>query len=825
MNSAVARRYQLSRAFSRSAACAVAVLGVSVLAGWCLDSRRLTSVVPGFVAMNPVTALAFILAGLALWLLQEDSRPSSAGPAGRMLAALVVVLTMLCLSRLYLPWDLGLDRLLFPERVSGVIDGFPNRMAPNTALSFALLGTALVLLDFRTTQAWRPAYALAAGAGALGLAAAVGYAYNASLLYGVGAFIPMALNTALGILVLAAGVLCARPAGGPPAVALAQGPGGVLARRLLPATLVVPLLLGWLHLKGREAGLYDSAGGIALLSAATTLIVAVLIWKAAAYLNRSDSARRRAEENLQALNEQLEARVVQRTEEARRATAELRALFEASPLAICNVTASGEVRSWNRAAEELFGWQAGEVIGRPLPNIPPELVGEHGRLRQRALAGNPFTDHETKRLRQDGRLVDVSISTAALFDGDGVAHSVVAVYADISGRKTLEAQFRQAQKMEAVGRLAGGVAHDFNNVLTVIRTASELLVADLAHDDARRADAAEIRDAAARGATLTRQLLAFSRRQVLRLRSVNANAVVTQLEPMIRRLVEENVAVETRLAPDLSRIKVDPGQLEQVLLNLVVNARDAMPQGGTLLIETVNVLLDDAYPQSHLSTRPGPYVALTVTDTGCGMDAATQSRLFEPFFTTKPAGQGTGLGLATVYGIVKQSGGNIWVYSEVGRGTTFKIYFPQHLGPEEEPLAAAESRPRVESLAGATILIVEDDVAVRSAVRRLLERHGYCVLEASSGADALVILAESPRAVDLVISDMVMPEMSGLQLRQHLRKLRPSLPVLLMSGYTEEAITRLGSAGPLPSLIEKPFTVDGILGKVRNLLSAGVADA
>jgi CheY-like chemotaxis protein len=207
------------------------------------------------------------------------------------------------------------------------------------------------------------------------------------------------------------------------------------------------------------------------------------------------------------------------------------------------------------------------------------------------------------------------------------------------------------------------------------------------------------------------------------------------------------------------------------------------------------------------------------------MDAATQARLFEPFFTTKPIGQGTGLGLATVYGIVKQSGGNIWVYSEVGQGTTFKIYFRQHVGPDEEPSAVAGSRPRADSRAGATILIVEDDVAVRSAVRRLLERHGYHALEASSGSEALATLARSPRAVDLVISDMVMPEMSGLQLRQQLRQLRPSLPVLLMSGYTEEAITRLGSLGPLPSLIEKPFTVDGILGKVRNLLSAGVADA
>ena len=822
----VARRHELSRAFSRLAGCVVAALGASVLIGWWADSPLLKSVAPGLVAMNPVTAIAFMVLGAALWLLREQPASSGAHSLARVLAAVAVVTALLCLSRLYLPWDLGPDRLLFADKVAGVAGGLPNRMAPNTALCLALLGAALLLLDYRTSQGRHPAVAFAAGAGTLGLAAAVGYAYHSSLLYGIGAFIPMAANTSLGILAFSAGVVCARPGSGVAAVALGSGSGGMLARRLLPATLIIPLVLGWLHLKGQEAGLYDAAGGIALLSAATTLVVAILIWKAAAYLNRSDLARRQAEESLRTLNEQLEARVVRRTEEAHRATAELRALFEASPLAICSVTAAGEVRSWNRAAEDLFGWPAAEVIGGPLPNLPADLVDEHRRLRERALSGRPFTDFETRRARKDGRLIDVSISTAALYDAAGTAQGVVAMYADISGRKGLEAQLRQAQKMEAVGRLAGGVAHDFNNLLTVIRTAAEFLVADLDPDDARRADAAEIRDAAGRAAGLTRQLLAFSRRQMLQPRAVDVNAVATELEPMIRRLVEENVAVVTRLAPSLDRIKVDPSQLEQVLLNLVVNARDAMPQGGTLLIETANVLLDDQYPKSHLTARPGPYVVLTVTDTGCGMDAATQSRLFEPFFTTKPVGQGTGLGLATVYGIVKQSGGNIWVYSEVGRGTTFKIYFPQHAGPDEALSGAvAGSRPQAGRPAGGTILIVEDDGAVRNAVRRLLERHGYDVLEAANGGDALVALAESPRPVDLVISDMVMPEMSGLQLRQQLRKLRPSLPVLLMSGYTEEAITRLAASGPLPTLIEKPFTVDGILAKVRDLLGAGVRDA
>jgi len=702
-------------------------------------------------------------------------------------------------------------------------------MAPIAGLIVVLSGLALILLDYRTRRGRRPAQILAAVAGILGLVAAVGHVYGSSPLYAIGRFIPMAANTALGFLVLSVGVLCARPADGLPAVALASDPGGALARRLLPATLVIPVLLGWLHVKGQAAGLYDFAGGIALLSAATILTVAVLIWKCAAHVNRSDLARHRAEENLQTLNEQLETRAIQRAEEWLRVTqARLGQVIASSPAVIYVLRAEGAsylptwisenvLRVMGYAVEEALapGWWIQRVHPDDLEGVVRPLLEQKGQV---------TCDYRFRH--QDGSYRWILDEYRLLPDPRGNGTEIVGSWLDITERKLLEAQLRQAQKVEAVGQLAGGIAHDFNNLLTVIRTAAELLVANLEHDEARRADAAAIQDAAARAAALTRQLLAFSRRQILKPCAVDANAVVTELEPMMRRLVEENVAVVTRLARDLDRIKVDPSQLEQVLLNLVVNARDAMPQGGTLLIETANVVLDDEYPQSHLASPPGPYVVLTVTDTGCGMDAATRSRLFEPFFTTKPVGQGTGLGLATVYGIVKQSGGNIWVYSEVGRGTTFKISFPQYVGPDEELSAAtAGSRPRADRPAGATILIVEDDTAVRSAVRRLLERQGYGVLEAPNGGDALLALAESPRAVDLVISDIVMPEMSGLQLRQKLRKLRPSLPVLLMSGYTEEAITRTGSSEPLPSLIEKPFTVDSILTKVQDLLGTGVPNA
>jgi CheY-like chemotaxis protein len=296
--------------------------------------------------------------------------------------------------------------------------------------------------------------------------------------------------------------------------------------------------------------------------------------------------------------------------------------------------------------------------------------------------------------------------------------------------------------------------------------------------------------------------------------------VVTGVEPMLRRLVEERIAVVTRLGHDLDMVWADPNQLEQVILNLGVNARDAMPDGGTLRIETSNVALDDTYPRIRDTVHPGPHVLLSVTDTGCGMDEATQARIFDPFFTTKPVGQGTGLGLASVYGVMKQSGGHSWVYSVPGKGTTFKLYFPRHAGSaEEEPERVTRPASRLRPAAGVTILLAEDNPAVRASIRRILERNDYRVLEAGNGRQALAVLAESDAGVHLVLADMVMPEMDGLELRRQVRTHHPDMPFLLMSGYSEEAIAHLGNE-PLGPVIEKPFTLEGLLGKVDELLTA-----
>jgi PAS domain S-box-containing protein len=404
-----------------------------------------------------------------------------------------------------------------------------------------------------------------------------------------------------------------------------------------------------------------------------------------------------------------------------------------------------------------------------------------------------------------------------LLSPDGSARQVLGVATDITERKELEDQFRQSHKMEAVGRLAGGVAHDFNNVLTIIRAQTEFLLADMPADDVRRADVLEIQGAADRAAGFIRQLLAFSRRQLLQPEVLELNSVITGMESMVRRLVGEDVVLLTKLNPELPRVWADPGQLQQVILNLAVNARDAMPRGGSLLIETGVVELDEHYPRQHPSARPGRHVVLVVTDTGCGMDPATRSRIFEPFFTTKEPGKGTGLGLSTVYGIVKQSGGHIWVYSEVGRGTTFKLYFPLHQGPVQATEARVATLPP--SGAGAMILLVEDEPSVRSTVRRLLERHEYRVLEATNGQDALALITARHGEIDLILSDMVMPGMGGAELATRVRTLAPTLPVLLMTGYTEEALARNGDRPLDQEIIEKPFTLHIVLEKVRTALA------
>ena len=397
------------------------------------------------------------------------------------------------------------------------------------------------------------------------------------------------------------------------------------------------------------------------------------------------------------------------------------------------------------------------------------------------------------------------------------AGGVGAIVMETTQYRQLEEQLLQSQKMEAVGRLAGGVAHDFNNMLTAIMSYSELIAADMDTESQAAADMKEVLKAADKASALTRQLLAFSRQQVLRPVQVNVNDTVDGLRKMMKRLTAASIEVSCRLAPDLWSVTVDPTELERVIMNLVLNARDAMPEGGTLVLETSNVTIDDEYTRTHTDTLPGPYVLITVSDSGMGMSREVRDKLFDPFFTTKEKGKGTGLGLSSVYGIVKQSGGFIWVYSELNKGTTFKIYFPRI---EEQTRSEVITPRRNRKVGGETILLVEDDNDVRGVATRILRRNGYRVLEASNGAEALRVCEAEAAPMDLIVTDIVMPEMGGSELAQRIRENQPEARILFTSGYTKDAVVRQSFLRDGEAFIEKPFTPAKLALKAREVLDS-----
>lgn len=467
----------------------------------------------------------------------------------------------------------------------------------------------------------------------------------------------------------------------------------------------------------------------------------------------------------------------------------------------------------NAAAAALYGYTPDEFRGMKLPNVQVEedtqqIAGTMGAIPKPATR---IWRHRTK----DNRLIDVEIAVHEIEHGGRKAG--LAVLMDVTERRQLEEQLRQAQKMEAVGMLAGGVAHDFNNLLTIITGYSQLILNNLGTSDPNRHSAEQIMKAGERAAGLTRQLLAFSRRQVLQPRVLDLNQLVRSLSTMLRRLIGEDIELVLHLKQDLGRVSADPGQLEQVLMNLVVNARDAMPKGGTLTIETSNRELDESYVAHHLNAKPGAHVLLAVSDTGHGMDKVTRERLFEPFFTTKTAGKGTGLGLSTVFGIVKQSGGSLEVYSEPTRGTSVKVYLPRIDQPAT--LEAEEVRKKI-TRGTETILLVEDDEMVRNLVRETLEREGYKLIDTSDPVAAIRMAENFQGPIQLLITDVIMPKISGRELSDRLAKRRTDMKVLYMSGYTDNAIVNSGLLAKEVAFLQKPFTPFALVQKVRDVLEA-----
>lgn len=497
-------------------------------------------------------------------------------------------------------------------------------------------------------------------------------------------------------------------------------------------------------------------------------------------------------------------------------TMRLAAITELEEDAMVSTAVDGSILSWNPAAERLYGYSANEAIGKPIAMVCSSgTVGELHEIMERLKQGERVLSFETKRRHKDGRELDVVITISSLLDAEGRMMGALKITRDITEKKQLEEQLRQCQKMEAIGQLAGGVAHDFNNLLTIILGYSQVAIENLAARHPVREYLQMIQEAGDRATALTEQLLAFSRKSVLQCRIVDLNAVVSDCEKMLRRLVGEDVEIACFLMPSLWQVMADASQVEQMILNLAVNARDAMPEGGKLTLKTANVEVDDTYCMAHHDLKPGSYVLLTVSDNGCGMDRQTQLRIFEPFFTTKETGRGTGLGLAMVYGFIRQTGGHIAVSSVVGRGTTFRIFLPR----TEEARASPKPGPSQVLLRGnETILVVEDDDGVRTLTRNVLHACGYNVFEAGVGEDAIRLAESRPEAIDLLLTDLVMPSMSGVKLAERLYAVQPAMKVIFMSGYTDDTIMRHGILNADCCVIEKPFTPHALSQKVREVL-------
>jgi two-component system, cell cycle sensor histidine kinase and response regulator CckA len=478
---------------------------------------------------------------------------------------------------------------------------------------------------------------------------------------------------------------------------------------------------------------------------------------------------------------------------------------------------------WSQTHEALHGLPAGTFGGTFnafLDLVHADDRGDVVTALEEATRHRSESNVTYRTLWPDRSLHWITAVGKTFYDEQGLPVRAAGIGLDVTERHQLEEQYRQSQKVEAIGQLAGGIAHDFNNLLTAIQGYCDMLLHDVGPESSHHQDLTEIRRASERASSLTRQLLAFSRRQILDLRVLDLRDTVHGMESMLQRLIGEDVSVALSITNEPALVKADSGQIEQVILNLALNARDAMPTGGSLLIEVTNVALDEAYARRHIAVKAGPYVMLSVSDTGAGMDAETQARIFEPFFTTKPSGKGTGLGLSTVYGIVKQSKGNIWVYSEPNRGTTFKMYLPRvdDVVPDTAPLADSSKEG---TLTGSeTVLVVEDEPGVRELVRKVLERGGYRVIMAATPTEALEIVKTANDPIDLLMTDVVLPEMSGRVLAGQIALTRPTLRVLYMSGYTDNAIVHHGVLDPGTPFLQKPFTPQVLLRKVRSVLAS-----
>ena len=752
---------------SRLGALVVCAFAALALIGWAFDLPVLASGVPARSPMSVATALCFILASVALFLLTRREL----GPIAR-------TVQRLCVGFVFVAGALGMISV-----VAGLNNYAILAMAPVTALNFMLFSAAV----FSDGKGRDQIYSALIAAGLFGSwLYLVGYAYDVEALYAVSSFSGMALTTAVAFTVLFVTALLARPTNGWMQYLTGEDRGGIAARFFLPAIIVIPFLLAGLTIYADRLFAIDPEFGFAILAVSTTAALAAMVCLVSAWLSRAQAALAESE-----------------------ATA--RKIIEAARDAVIQIDEAGKILEWNPQAEVVFGWRRDEALGQQLASL---IIPEGSRLlHEKGLARFLRTGESTilnKRIEigainRAGEEIIVELTVTAQRRKQGYVFS--AFVRDQTARIAIESQLRQAQKMEAVGQLTGGVAHDFNNLLAVVIGSLDALGDMLQGKPRAQTLAGMALKAALRGAELTRQLLIFSRRQTLQAVNFDLNERVASTADLLRRTLGEAIEVKLTPAPDLWPVLADPTQLESALTNLAINARDAMPNGGSLIIETANKSLGKQYAAENPDVVPGDYVMLTVSDTGSGIPREILDRVFEPFFTTKDEGKGSGLGLSMVYGFVKQSHGHVKIYSEPGHGTAVRLYLPRSSDEPVQAAAAEQSVAPDTSFAAATILVVEDNADVRAVAVRQLTELGYQVVEAAGAKAALEIL-KGDRPIDLLFTDVVMPGgMTGDMLASEAKMARPGLKVLFTSGFPQATIHNGGQALEIVqgSMINKPY--------------------
>src|SRR3984957_10206068 len=748
-------------------------------------------ILPSWPKMAPIVAVGFLLSGFALLrATSERGRNPGLNRAAQICAAITVFIGFLGLCSCLFGLDLGFDRL---SANSAMGLAAPSKMSSPGALCFIFLGSALPLSG--TSRFIRTFQFLTLAAILIGWLGVSRFLFGAAPLL---PYAPMAMHTAACLVLLGMGIFCTRTDGGLMGLLVSESAGGLIARRLLLPIILVPLALNWTESQVDRAGWFSSETESSVFYIEDIVVFGALIWFNAALLHRIDLKRGRAEET----------------------RAQLAGIVESSDDAIIGKTLDGIITSWNRGAEKIFGYSAGEVVGQPaLMLLPPERANEERDILARIALGESFNNFETVRVRKDKGQIHVSVTISPLRNSSGKILGASKIARDITKQRKMEEQYRQAQKMEGIGQLAGGVAHDFNKILAVIQMYSDLLKSSgqLSADQSECAE--EMSLTVQRAVALTRQLLLFSRREVFQPRDLDLSESITNTAKMLNRILGETVKMQLKMASQPMFTHADPGMMDQVLLNLAVNARDAMPNGGPLVIETSGVEFDQFAATQSAQTRPGSFVCLSVSDSGSGIPPEVLQKIFEPFFTTKDVGKGTGLGLATVFGIVQQHQGWINVYTEVGHGTTFRIYLPR-LAKNAERKGAL---PALTDMPGGneTILVAEDDPSVRVVVRKALSQRGYRILEASTGVKALEVWEEQSDRIQLLLTDLVMRGgMNGRELALQLIEKKLDLKVVYVSGYSAEIMGRNFPIEEGVNFLSKPFEAAKLAKAVRQSLDA-----